>query len=376
MHVIRPPHCAHGNMLLQSCDYQARWQEIKWGGVIFVKVDLSSTQGALCMVSVFLILHFTYLGGGAYAPNAPPCLRAWTTTVSKNTNGWSAGIVCVAVTLPAATMMTRTANIRNYAACSIWPITGYAVAKALDLLTQQAAGSNPGQSTFTMRCYASVELVLATALWLKQVGSTIHHTYTHNRLTALCPGLPGWAGSRKVKPVWILLKQETVSGSGISWVICKSAPGSWQIPMPALHHSGFYRPDAFPATEPAVSKHWMQYYQNGWINPAVLCRGFLQPIPHCVIKKFGYLKKLLFFSLECCPKLWTHGAASGKTLLQKNPPDKTWPWNSCARHVFGISCSYCHWHHNFCRTVHLNFQLYIYTKHSYYRRTARCTESV
>ena len=31
---------------------------------------------------------------------------------------------------------------------------------------------------------------------------------------------------RKVKPIWILLKQETVSGSGISWAICKSAPRS------------------------------------------------------------------------------------------------------------------------------------------------------
>jgi len=49
------------------------------------------------------------------------------------------------------------------------------------------------------------------------------HTHTHTRLTAFCPGLPGWAGTRKVKPIWILLKQETVSGSGISWAICKSA---------------------------------------------------------------------------------------------------------------------------------------------------------
>jgi len=35
-------------------------------------------------------------------------------------------------------------------------------------------------------------------------------------LTALCPGLPGRAGTRKVEPIWILLKQERVSGSGIS----------------------------------------------------------------------------------------------------------------------------------------------------------------
>jgi len=38
------------------------------------------------------------------------------------------------------------------------------------------------------------------------------------------PGLPGWAGTRKVKAIWILLVLETKSGSGISWAICKSAP--------------------------------------------------------------------------------------------------------------------------------------------------------
>ena len=53
------------------------------------------------------------------------------------------------------------------------------------------------------------------------------------------PGLPGWAGTRKLKPIWILSKQETVSGSGISWTICKSAPHSRQITMPAPHHSVF-----------------------------------------------------------------------------------------------------------------------------------------
>ena len=59
------------------------------------------------------------------------------------------------------------------------------------------------------------------------------HTHTHTRLTALCPGLPWSAGTRTVKPIWILLKQETVSGSGISWAICKSAPRSRQITTPA-----------------------------------------------------------------------------------------------------------------------------------------------
>ena len=42
---------------------------------------------------------------------------------------------------------------------------------------------------------------------------TITHTHTHIHLTALFPGLPRWAGTRKVESIWILLKQETVSGS-------------------------------------------------------------------------------------------------------------------------------------------------------------------
>ena len=74
---------------------------------------------------------------------------------------------------------------------------------------------------------------------------------THTRLTALFPGLPSCAGTRKVKPIWILLKQETVSGSGISWAICMSAPCSGQTTTPAPNHSVFYRPDA----QPTASKH-------------------------------------------------------------------------------------------------------------------------
>jgi len=84
----------------------------------------------------------------------------------------------------------------------------------------------------------------------------ITHARTHTRLTALCPVLPRWAGTRKVKLIWILLKHETVSGSGISWVICKSAPRSRHVTKPAPHHSGFYRPDALPAAQPTTSEHW------------------------------------------------------------------------------------------------------------------------
>ena len=84
----------------------------------------------------------------------------------------------------------------------------------------------------------------------------------HTGLTALCPGLPGWAGTRKVKPIWILLKQETVSGSGINWAICKSAPSSRQITLSSTPPLSFYRPDALPAAQPTASKHWRQKYNS------------------------------------------------------------------------------------------------------------------
>jgi len=78
-----------------------------------------------------------------------------------------------------------------------------------------------------------------------------------------------------------------VSDSGISWAICKSAPRSRQVTMPAPHHSVFYRPDALPAAQRTASKHWRHiiypvycYYdiqneQNPHWN-----LGFFQSVPH------------------------------------------------------------------------------------------------
>ena len=102
------------------------------------------------------------------------------------------------------------------------------------------------------------EMTIITSVRYQGNAHTHTHARTHTCLTALFPGLPWWAGTRKVKPIWILLKQETVSGSGsgISWAICKSAPRSRQITMPAPHHSVFYKLYALPATQPTASKHW------------------------------------------------------------------------------------------------------------------------
>ena len=66
-------------------------------------------------------------------------------------------------------------------------------------------------------------------------------THTHTPLfNGPLSGTTQVSRYQKGKPIWILLKQETVSGSGIRWAICKSALRSRQITTPAPHHSVYF----------------------------------------------------------------------------------------------------------------------------------------
>jgi len=87
-------------------------------------------------------------------------------------------------------------------------------------------------------------------------NSALTHTANiHTRLTALCPGLPGWAGTRKEKPMWITEARD----SEWQWhplghmQVCTSLESDNHASTPPL---SFYRPDALPAAQPTASKHW------------------------------------------------------------------------------------------------------------------------
>ena len=87
----------------------------------------------------------------------------------------------------------------------------------------------------------------------------LDHTHTHP-FNSPFSGTTRVSRYQKGKPIWILLKQETVSGSGISWAICKSAPCSTQITTPAIHHSVFLQAGC-PSCRPtnsvkALKCHW------------------------------------------------------------------------------------------------------------------------
>ena len=151
-------------------------------------------------------------------------------------------------------------------------------------------------------CFPTLHWSTSQAWWLTVPLTFIQHNNNNTHLTALCPGLPGWAGTRKVKPIWISLKQETVSGSGVSWAICKSAPRHRQITTPVPDHSVFFRPDALPVAQTTASKHWRPFNvhvkQNNISQTDQLCDQLLQMDQHDALQKRLNLA-LAFLRLFC-----------------------------------------------------------------------------
>ena len=83
----------------------------------------------------------------------------------------------------------------------------------------------------------------------------IYLTHTHTHLTALFPGLPGWAGTRKEK-------------TNLDFTEARDSEWQWHqlghmqvcISLQTDNHAStsslnFYRPNAVPDAQPTVSKH-------------------------------------------------------------------------------------------------------------------------
>ena len=104
----------------------------------------------------------------------------------------------------------------------------------------------------------------ADILWSHSFSSFISLLCTPSTHTHTTVLRPFWILSEttrvirheKGKPNLDLLDQAIVSGSGISWAICKSATWPRCITTPASHHSVFYRLDALPVAQRTSSKHW------------------------------------------------------------------------------------------------------------------------
>jgi len=100
-------------------------------------------------------------------------------------------------------------------------------------------------------------------------------THTHTHTPGPFSGTTQVSRYQKGKTNLDFVKQEIVSGTGISRAICKSASCWGQIAMPAPHHSSFYRPDALHAAQPTASKHWSLKS----LNELQLCGCNTEPNP-------------------------------------------------------------------------------------------------
>ena len=131
------------------------------------------------------------------------------------------------------------------------------------------------------------------------------HTHPFN-----CP----FSGTTQGLP--ILLKQETVSGSGISWAIYKSAHRSRQITMPAPHHSVFLQAGC-PSCHPTNSVKALKAKASLMLQ-SVRNHGFFTYTLHHVNKILSHTRTMV---RDCCEgddqSLWERGKFD--PLPPKNP---------------------------------------------------------
>jgi len=82
------------------------------------------------------------------------------------------------------------------------------------------------------------------------------YKHTHNRFTALLPGPPGWAGARR-ELLDFMVQGKINRGRHTDHPAERHSIWTNQCPPPPSP-TFFYMPDALPAAQPIVSKHWRQ----------------------------------------------------------------------------------------------------------------------
>ena len=135
-----------------------------------------------------------------------------------------------------------------------------------------------------------------------RMKTLITHTHTHTRFTALYPGLPRWAGTRKVKPIWILLKQETASGSGINWPYASMHLATDRLPCQHPTTQVFLQtgcPSCRPtnSVKALIAVHRKQFPQARLINQQLLSEKGIHDIDSSAVMT---IFKHLIMSLMVC----------------------------------------------------------------------------
>ena len=133
-------------------------------------------------------------------------------------------------------------------------------------------------------------------------------THTHTHLTALFPGLPRWAGTRKVKPIWILLKQWHQLGH---MQVCTSLQTDNHASTPPLSFLQAGCPSCRPTNSVKALKanHRTRNMVTGWSVTSQLT------LSYCGVESTGHIHSVkhqsgvsvcLVLSLVCCCPRWNN----------------------------------------------------------------------
>ena len=114
-------------------------------------------------------------------------------------------------------------------------ISGYCIVLTPNGRCNSNQFCGPSPQNWVRMTFGRWQRTIRSAIAALDAGEPIDWPHTHP-FNGPFSGTTQVSRYQKGKPILTLLKQETVSGSGISWAICKSAPRSRQITMLAPHH--------------------------------------------------------------------------------------------------------------------------------------------
>jgi len=179
-------------------------------------------------------------------------------------------------------------------------------------------------------------------LWSKKSGQTnLETTTTVLWPPGLCPGLPGWAGTRKVKPVWIYWSKR-VSGSGIIGYmqICTLPQRDSDASIPPLSFLQAGCPSCCPINRVKALKAFGQIYKTALKWSVCECVSvwmhLFMFIPCSLYTGCGKSGNVTFvgWQVTLCDSIWHVNFCSGKASLLLAIIDWSlhlvqWEWSGC-----------------------------------------------
>ena len=137
-----------------------------------------------------------------------------------------------------------------------------------------------------------------------------------------------------------------MSGSGISWAICKSAPRSRQITTPAPHHSFFTgRMPFLPPNQQRQSTEGNKYVNrlSGEIREAICDALYWSHMIYFVQSQYIYSINQSVsrcnFATDCIRS--RSAVAANSWIMQQNPQSNSWPRGSPVRQRTGERTRWC-----------------------------------